>query len=49
MDQDGLTVLYREIPYRGLVGVVQTEDGVMGVSGAADRAALLNRLDGFVP
>jgi hypothetical protein len=49
LDRNGLTVLYREIPYRGLVGVVQTEDVVMGVSGAADRAALLNRLDGFVP
>jgi hypothetical protein len=43
------TVLFREIPYRGLVGVTQTEQGIWGVSGAADQAELLGRLDRFVP
>ena len=45
---NGLTVLYSEIPYRGMVGIVQTEQGIMGVSGAADRGEMLHRLDNFV-
>jgi hypothetical protein len=48
VEHGALTVLHREIPYRGLVGVVQTEQGVVGVSGAADQAELLDRLDSFV-
>jgi hypothetical protein len=48
VEHGGLTVLHRQIPYRGLVGVVQTEQAVVGVSGAADQAELLDRLDGFV-
>jgi len=43
------TVLFREIPYGGLVGVTRTEQGIWGVSGAADQAELLARLDRFVP
>ncbi len=41
------TVLSREIPYRGLVGVVRTDRGIMGVSGATDQTQLLSRLDRF--
>lgn len=41
----GRTVLYKEVPYRGLVGVVQTDGGLLGVSGAPDQAALLQRLE----
>ena len=48
LEHNGLTVLYRQIPYRGLVGVTQTDRGVMGVSGAADQAQLLQRLAGFI-
>ncbi len=48
LEHNGLTVLYNEVPYRGLVGIVQTEQGIIGVSGAADRAELLRRLDGFI-
>ena len=48
LEHNGLTVLYREIPYRGLVGVTQTDRGVLGVSGAADQAQLLQRLVGFI-
>jgi len=48
LEHNGLTVRYREIPYRGLVGVVQTGTGVMGVSGAADQTELLSRLEGFI-
>ena len=43
------TVLYREIPYRGMVGVVRTGQGIVGASGAADQAQLLSRLDSLVP
>lgn len=42
------TVLYREVPYQGLVGAVRTAEGILGVSGAADEAELLARLDGFI-
>ena len=48
LEHDGSTVLYREVPYRGLVGVMKTEEGVFGVSGAADQDQLLTRLDGFM-
>jgi hypothetical protein len=48
IEQDGLSVVYREIPYRGLVGVVRTEQGLVGASGAADQAQLLSRLAGLI-
>jgi len=48
MEQDGLSVLYREIPYRGLVGIVNTEQGIVGASGAADQSQLLSRLNGLI-
>ncbi len=48
LDEAGLTVLYREIPYRGLVGVVQTDGSIVGVSGAPDQAELLSRLEDFI-
>ncbi len=41
---DGHTVLYREIPYRGLVGVVRAGQGIIGASGASDQTELLARL-----
>jgi hypothetical protein len=41
---DGLTVRYREVPYSGLVGLIQTDAGLFGVSGAADEAQLRERL-----
>jgi hypothetical protein len=48
LEQGDLQVLYREIPYVGLAGAVQTDVGLLGVSGAADQAELLSRLDGFI-
>ena len=48
VEHNGSTVLFREVPYRGLVGVIKTEEGMFGVSGAADQAQLLARLDGFL-
>ncbi len=47
VEHGNVTVLFKEVPYRGLVGVVSTEAGVFGVS-AADQAELLARLDGFI-
>jgi hypothetical protein len=44
VEHNGHTVLFREIPYRGLVGVVKTGNGIVGASGAADQAQLLERL-----
>lgn len=46
-DLNGAEVLFREVPYRGFVGVMRTERGMFGVSGAADQAALLGRLEAF--
>ena len=43
-EHDGRTILYTEIPYRGLAGVVQTGRSLVGVAGAADRDELLRRL-----
>ena len=45
LQEDGRTVLYKEVPYRGLVGVVRTERSVLGVSDAPNQGALLQRLD----
>jgi hypothetical protein len=42
---DALTVRFREVPYSGLVGLIQTEAGLFGVSGAADEAQLRERLE----
>ena len=47
LEHQGSTVLFRQIPYSGLVGVVQTGQGIMGVSGAVDRIQLLDRLTRF--
>jgi hypothetical protein len=44
-EHDGSEVLYREIPYQGFVGVVRTEQGIVGASGAADQVQLLQRLE----
>ena len=45
MQHEGRTILYTEVPYRGLAGVVQTDRSVVGVAGAADRDELLKRLE----
>ena len=47
VESGGSEVLFREVPYRGFVGVTWTDNGVFGVSGAADQAALLARLEAF--
>ena len=43
----GSEVLFREVPYRGFVGVTRTDGGMFGVSGAADQVQLLARLEAF--
>jgi hypothetical protein len=47
VEHDGQTVLFREVPYSGLVGVARTDSGMYGVSGAADRTQLRERLARF--
>jgi hypothetical protein len=44
----GLTALYREIPYSGLVGVAMTDGSIVGVSGAADQEELASRLESLI-
>lgn len=41
---DGNTVLYREIPYKGITGLILLKKGVFGVSEAGDESELLSRL-----
>ena len=47
VERGGSMVLFREVPYRGFVGVVRTDAGLFGVSGAESQDALLARLDAF--
>ena len=44
---DGFRVVYREVPYSGLVGVTRTDAGLFGVAGADDEAQLRERLSVF--
>ena len=44
LEFEGFSVLYREVPYSGLVGVTRTDSGIFGVSGATDEAQLGERL-----
>jgi hypothetical protein len=46
-EHDGHTILFREVPYSGLVGVTRTDSGVFGVAGASDENQLRERLGGF--
>jgi hypothetical protein len=47
VEAGGQEVLFREVPYRGLVGVTWIDNGLFGVSGAADQENLLARLEAF--
>jgi hypothetical protein len=44
LEREGVTALYREVPYVGLVGVVRSGRAVIGAAGAADQTELLRRL-----
>ena len=46
-EHEGFPVFYREVPYSGLVGVIRTDRGIFGVSGAAGEAELRERLSAF--
>ena len=48
IEHDDSTVLYREVPYLGLVGVTRTDAGLVGVSGATDEAEMLSRLSALL-
>jgi hypothetical protein len=45
IDHDAMPVLFREIPYEGLVGVMRSEAGLLGVAGVETQEALLERLE----
>ena len=44
IDLAGEPVLFREVPYSGLVGVIRSNGGIIGVANAVDEEQLLNRL-----
>jgi hypothetical protein len=44
IDLAGEPVLFREVPYSGLVGVIRSNGGIIGVADAADEEQLLERL-----
>ena len=48
VEEGGRTVLYREVPYEGLVGVTRGSVGVIGVAGCETREELVERLDRLV-
>jgi len=45
IDLGGEPVLFRDVPYSGLVGVIRSESGIIGVANAADKNQLLDRLE----
>jgi hypothetical protein len=44
MEHEGGTIRFRTIPYSGFVGMIMTDGGLIGVSGAADEAQMQERL-----
>ena len=44
IDLDGEPVLFREVPYSGLVGVIRSNGKIIGVADSADDEQLLDRL-----
>lgn len=48
VEHEGHTVLYKEVPYRGLAGVVQTDRSIVGVADAKDQAELLSRMEALI-
>jgi len=48
IDLGGEPVLFREVPYSSLVGVIHTSGGIIGVANAADEEQLLDRLGRIV-
>lgn len=42
--QKGVKVLFREVPYEGLIGIVKTNDMITGVSGVEEKAELFRIL-----
>jgi hypothetical protein len=44
LEEGGRTVLYREVPYEGFVGVARGSVGVVGVAGCETREELVERL-----
>jgi hypothetical protein len=45
---NGIPVLYREVPYSGFVGVIRSNDKIVGVALVADQEQLLDRLGQLV-
>lgn len=48
VEHEAGTIRYTEIPYSGFVGMIMTDAGLMGVSGAADEAQMQERLSRLI-
>lgn len=48
MKYEGYSVLLRKIPYKGMVGIILTEKGILGVSDSANESEILKKLDGLM-
>ncbi len=44
-DSKEAQILYRKIPYQGLVGIIKTEKGIFGVTNSATEVELIKRLE----
>jgi hypothetical protein len=47
VEAGGFEMRFREVPYRGFVGLTWTDDGLFGVSGAPDQETVQARLEAF--
>lgn len=47
-DLSGHPVVYRKVPYRGLLGLVKHDGRIMGVTDVPDQAAMLERLNNLI-
>ena len=40
-----VSILFRKIPYQGLVGIIKTEKGIFGVTDSVTEVKLIKRLE----
>ena len=42
-----VSILFRKIPYQGLVGIIKTDKGIFGITNSATKLELIKRLEEF--
>lgn len=45
IERKGMAILFRQVPYRGFVGVIRTEEGIIGVAEAESEREMIRRLE----